>query len=150
MFFFFFFFLQVLKQYACVCVVVVVVVFVPLLQTHTHTHAQPTYAHSRTPTHTTCPLFSGERHGAMERHFSSGADAPVTRRRLGVVAAATRGLPAHRHSLPLLCEGSACCTPPRSHSVCWPGLRQVEGLGCSLWQCSSGQTPGQGLPPPHS
>lgn len=58
---------------------------------HTHTHArtQPTYAHSRTPTHTTCPLFffclffSGERHGAMERHSSVWADAPVTRRRRG-------------------------------------------------------------------
>lgn len=34
--------------------------------------------------------------------------------------------------------------------TCWPGLLQVEGWGCSLWQCSSGQTQDQGLQPPHS
>ena len=76
-----------LKQYVCVCVCVCSCRLRPTAaNTHAHTHTQPTYAHSRTPTHTTCPLFfffSGERHGAMERHSSSGADAPITRRRRG-------------------------------------------------------------------
>lgn len=88
--------------YACVCVVVFVVICRPhcckRAHTHTNTHSQPTYAHSRTPAHTTCPLFSRERHGAMERHSSSPSGCVDHQEEMGVLAAATKGHPGHRHS----------------------------------------------------
>lgn len=140
----------------CVCVVVVfVIVFVPLLQTHTHrhrharTHTTNIRTLTRSSTHHVSS-FSGERHGAMERHSSSPSGRTDHQEETGFLAAATKGHPGHRHSLLLLCEGSAYCTPPRSHSACWPGLHQGEGWGCSLRQCSLGQIPGQGLQPLHS
>lgn len=105
--FHFFFSSRFLKQYACVCVCSCRLRLCPTAaNTHarTHTHNQHTHTHAlqHTP-HVLFFFFSGERHGAMERHSSSGVDAPITRRRRGgggggIVATATRGLPAHRHS----------------------------------------------------
>jgi len=43
--------------------------------------------------------FSGERHGAMERHSSSGWMHGSPGGDRGVVAMATRGHPAHQHSV---------------------------------------------------
>lgn len=76
----------------CVCVVVVfVIVFVPLLQTHTHTHrhtrarthTQPTYAHSRAPAHTTCPLLVEKDMAQWRDTPPPRVDARITRRRRG-------------------------------------------------------------------
>lgn len=60
-----------LKQYACVCVCTWCrCCFLSHCCKQTHTHTQHTHTHALKHTHTSSS--SGERHGAMERHSSSG------------------------------------------------------------------------------